>query len=81
VSSDWLAINISYKDNDSMVKPEEREIYEDAIDIYIDLVKSQETSAYLENANQCLHMLEYFEEFEKCKELISIFPHLKYKNG
>jgi len=28
-----------------------------------------------------LHMLEYFEEFEKCKELISIFPHLKYKNG
>ena len=64
-----------------MVKPEEKEIYEDAIDVYLDLIKSQNGSAYVENATECLHLLEYFEEFEKCKDLIVIFPHLKYKNG
>lgn len=63
-----------------MVKPEEREIYQDAIEAYADLIKSQEKSAYLENANDCLHTLEYFEEFEKCRDLINVFPHLKYKN-
>jgi hypothetical protein len=60
-----------------MIRKEDREIYELAIEAYFDLIKKQEKSAYLTEAHECLELLEYFEEFEKCQDLVKIFPFLK----
>jgi hypothetical protein len=60
-----------------MVRKEDKEIYELAMEAYFDLIKKQEKSSFVAEAPECLELLEYFEEFEKCQELIKIFPYLK----
>jgi hypothetical protein len=60
-----------------MVRKEDKEIYDLAIEIYVDLINKQERSTHLAEATECLELLEYFEEFEKCQELVKIFPYLK----
>lgn len=60
-----------------MIKKEEKEIYELAIEAYVDLINKQEKSSYLPEAFECLELLEYFEEFEKCQDLVKLFPFLK----
>jgi hypothetical protein len=60
-----------------MVKPEDRELFGLILEAYADLIRSKHTSIYVPDAAECLKLLEYFEEFEKCQDLINNFPQLR----
>jgi hypothetical protein len=60
-----------------MVKPEDRELFGLILEAYADLIRSKHSSIYVADAAECLRFLEYFEEFEKCQDLINNFPQLR----
>lgn len=43
-----------------------------ALNIYSDIVKYGLDSSVLEESEECLHILEEFEEYEKCSDILHI---------
>ena len=43
-----------------------------ALNIYSDIVKYGTDSSVLEESDECLHVLEEFEEYEKCSDILHI---------
>ena len=60
-----------------MINPEDRELFNLILEAYADLIRSKNNSIYAADAAECLKLLEYFEEFEKCQDLINNFPQLR----
>lgn len=46
-----------------------------ALEIYSDLIKFGTNSRRMEDSESCLRVLEEFEEYEKCSDLILILSH------
>jgi hypothetical protein len=43
-----------------------------ALNIYSDIVKYGSDSSVLDESEECLHILEQFEEYEKCSDILHI---------
>jgi hypothetical protein len=52
----------------------EKDIYQLnwALNIYSDIVKYGLDSSVLEESEECLHILEEFEEYEKCSDILHV---------
>jgi hypothetical protein len=60
------------------LKGEEKEIYDSALRVYSAIMKWGGNS--LTEIEECISTLEYFEDYEKCKELLEILNAYKSKN-
>lgn len=60
------------------MKKEEKDIYDSALKVYSSIIKWGGNS--LVEIEECISTLEYFEDYEKCKDLLEILNAYKSKN-
>jgi hypothetical protein len=65
-------------DNSNKLNEEEKEIYNSALRVYSSIIKWGGNS--LGEIEECIGVLESFEDYEKCKELLEILNAYKSKN-
>ncbi len=61
-----------------VLNQEEKNIYDSALRVYSSIIKWGGNS--LGEIQECIGVLEYFEDYEKCKELLEILNAYKNKN-
>lgn len=61
-----------------VLEREEKEIYDSALRVYSSIMKWGGNS--LVEIEECIGVLEYFEDYEKCKDLLEILNAYKSKN-
>lgn len=61
-----------------VLEREEKEIYDSALRVYSSIMKWGGNS--LGEIEECIGVLEYFEDYEKCKDLLEILNAYKSKN-
>jgi len=65
-------------DKPNALREEEKNIYDSALRIYSSIMKWGGNS--LGEIEECIEVLEYFEDYEKCKDLLEILNAYKSKN-
>ena len=61
-----------------VLNQEEKNIYDSALRVYSSIIKWGGNS--LGEIQECIDVLEYFEDYEKCKELLEILNAYKNKS-
>ena len=70
MSGGYGPYEISKKRNMISMKAEERKIYDSALSNYSNIIRSGGNS--MEEINECLVIMERFEDYEKCQDLLRI---------
>lgn len=73
-----LKKELKYIDKTNFLKKEEKQIYDSALKEYSSIIKWGGNS--LEEIRECIETLEYFEDYEKCKDLLEILNAYDSKN-